>query len=97
MSSLSTGASRRVPVSLHLRKPLDADIGRPDLRWRRAGNPLGRALLWLFFAAARPLVLWQHRLRERDALKRMPDYILRDIGLDRRAIEEEAQKPFWRA
>lgn len=97
MSSLSTGASRKVPVSLHLRKPLDADLGRPDVRWRRAGNPLGRALLWLFFTASRPLVRWQHRLRERDALKRMPDYILRDIGLDPGDVQEETEKPFWRA
>ena len=97
MSSLSPGASRRVPVSLRLRTSRDADLGRPDLRWRQAGNPLGRALLWLFFAAARPLIVWQRRLRERDALQRMPDYILRDIGLDRLAVEEETQKPFWRA
>ena len=97
MSSLSTGASRRVPASLRLRLSQDADLGRPDVRWRQASNPLGRALLWLFFAAARPLVRWQRRLRERDALKRMPDYILRDIGLDRETVEGETEKPFWRA
>ncbi|GAB4237784.1 MAG: hypothetical protein Tsb0032_42340 [Kiloniellaceae bacterium] len=97
MSSLSTGASRKVPVSLRLRNPQGADLGRPDVRWRHAGNPLGRALLWLFFATARPLVRWQQRLRDRDALQRLPDYILRDIGLDRREAEEEMRKPFWRA
>lgn len=97
MSSLSNGASRRVPVSLRLRKPLDADLGRPDVRWRQTGNPLGRALLWLFFAAARPLVVWQHRLRERDTLRRLPDHVLRDIGLNPEDLHEETRKPFWRA
>ncbi|MEO3429182.1 DUF1127 domain-containing protein [Pelagibius sp. CAU 1746] len=56
-----------------------------------------RVLLWAFFAAAAPLVLWQHRLRERNALERLPDYILRDIGLHPAEVREETRKPFWRA
>ncbi|WP_193371440.1 DUF1127 domain-containing protein [Pelagibius marinus] len=97
MTSLSTGASRRVPATPRLPNSPDADLGRPELRWQRAGNPLGRALLWAFFTAAAPLVLWQHRLRERNSLERLPDYILRDIGLDPQDVHEEASKPFWRA
>lgn len=97
MTSLSNGASRRVPVSPRRRKSLDADLGRPDIRWRQAGSPLGRALLWLFFTAAMPLLLWQRRLRERDTLRQMPDHILRDIGLDPETVHEETRKPFWRA
>lgn len=97
MTSLSTGASRRVPATPRLPLSPGADLGRPDQRWQRAGNPLGRALLWAFFAAAVPLVLWRHRLRDRDALRRMPDYILRDVGLTPEDVHEEASKPFWRA
>lgn len=97
MTSLSTGASRRVPATPRLPYSPEAGLGRPDLRWRRTSNPLGRALLWLFFAAARPLIIWQHRLRERDRLRRLPDYILRDIGLAPEDVYEEARKPFWRA
>ncbi len=97
MTSLSNGASRRVPATPRRTASPGADLGRPGLRWRRSGNPLGRALLWAFFAAATPLVLWQHRLRERDNLRRMPDYILRDIGLDPQDLHAEARKPFWRA
>lgn len=97
MTSLSTGASRRVPAAPRLPNSPEAGLGRPDLRWRRASNPLGRALLWLFFAAARPLIIWQHRLRERDRLRRLPDYILRDIGITSLDVHEETRKPFWRA
>lgn len=99
MTSLSTGASRRVPAAPRLSgvAPPEADIGRPDGRWHRVGNPLGRALLWLFFAAARPLVVWQKRLRDRAYLERIPDYLLRDIGLDAEDVHAETSKPFWRA
>ncbi|MPZ10069.1 MAG: DUF1127 domain-containing protein [Kiloniellaceae bacterium] len=46
--------------------------------------------------AARPLVVWRQRLRDRDYLQRLPDYLLRDIGLDAAALREESRKPFWR-
>jgi uncharacterized protein YjiS (DUF1127 family) len=100
MSSLSTGASRKVPATLRLsasRPSAPGDgLGRADLRWRAVGNPLGRVLLWLFLATARPLTVWQKRLRDRDYLQRLPDYLLRDIGLDAEALREESRKPFWR-
>ncbi len=100
MSSLSSGASRKVPAALRLsasrRAAPAVDLGRPDLRWRRVGNPLGRALLWLLFAAARPLIVWQSRLRDRAYLQRLPDYLLRDIGLDAEDLHREIRKPFWR-
>jgi uncharacterized protein YjiS (DUF1127 family) len=96
MSSLSTGASRKVPATLRLSPSRQADLGRPDVRWRRAGNPLGRALLWVFFAASRLLIQWQRRLHDRDYLQRLPDYLLRDIGLDAVDAQDEAGKPFWR-
>jgi len=96
MTSLSTGASRRVPAALRLSSSTTAQLGRPDLRWRSVRNPLARGLLRLLFAAARPLTLWQRRLRDRDYLQRLPDYLLRDIGLDAEEVRNEARKPFWR-
>jgi uncharacterized protein YjiS (DUF1127 family) len=96
MTSLSTGASRRVPATLRLSASTTAQLGRPDLRWRAVRNPLGRALLRLLLGAARPLMTWQRRLRDRDYLQRLPDYLLRDIGLDAEDARQEARKPFWR-
>src|SRR3546814_909335 len=109
MSSLSTGASRKVPASLRLSNSTTADLGRPDLgrpdlgrpdlgrpdlgrpdlRWRAVRNPVGRRLMRLFLAAARPLLVWQRRMRDRDYLQRLPDYLLRDIGLDTEAAQAE--------
>ncbi|HEY9538894.1 MAG TPA: DUF1127 domain-containing protein [Kiloniellaceae bacterium] len=59
-------------------------------------NPLGRGLVRLLLAATRPLTTWQRRLRDRDCLQRLPDYLLRDIGLDLEDARREAGKPFWR-
>lgn len=101
MTSLSTGASRKVPAAPRLssarqRSAGPAEFGQPEARWRHVSNPLGRALLGLFFAAAGTLVLWQQRLRDRAYLQRMPDYLLRDIGIDSIDARQEASKPFWR-
>lgn len=95
MTSLSNGAARKVPASYRRRSAYQAELGRPDLRWRSIGNPLGRALVGLLLAAVQPLLVWQRRIRDREALQRMPDYILRDIGLDADKVQEEANKPFW--
>jgi uncharacterized protein YjiS (DUF1127 family) len=101
MTSLSTGASRRVPAAPPLSNASransgPAEFGRPDLRWRSVGNPFGRVLLWLCFAAARPLAVWQQRLKDRAHLERMPDYLLHDIGLNDADVHREIAKPFWR-
>jgi uncharacterized protein YjiS (DUF1127 family) len=96
MMSLHTGASRKVPLTLRLSSSTTAQLGRPDLRWRAVRNPLGRAAMWLLFAVSRPLVTWQRRIRDRDYLQQLPDYLLRDIGLDVEDAREEARKPFWR-
>ena len=39
---------------------------------------------------------WHERARQRRALLRFDDHLLRDIGLDRVSAEAEARKPFWR-
>ena len=101
MTSLSTGASRRVSARSRLstaRRPSagPAEFGQPGARWRSAGNPLGRALLRLLFAAAGTLMAWQQRLEDRAYLERMPDYLLHDIGLNDADVHREIAKPFWR-
>ena len=96
MTSLSTGASRKVPAALRLSSSTTAQLGRPDLRWRSVRNPLGRGLLRLLLAVSRPLVTWERRMRDRDYLQRLPDYLLRDIGLDAEDARREVGKPFWR-
>lgn len=97
MSTFITGASREASASRRHRASKPAELGRPDLRWRYRGNIPGRILLQTFFALARPLVTWQQRVRDREALRRMPDHMLKDIGLDPGQLHEETDKPFWRA
>ncbi|HEX2115744.1 MAG TPA: DUF1127 domain-containing protein [Alphaproteobacteria bacterium] len=53
---------------------------------------LAVALVW---HGALWLVIWQERARERRRLASLDDYLLRDIGLSRSAIEREIRKPFW--
>ena len=43
------------------------------------------------------LRLWRQRHRQRQALARLDEHLLRDIGLDRRLALREAAKPFWQA
>ncbi|MFM9845462.1 MAG: DUF1127 domain-containing protein [Dongiaceae bacterium] len=45
--------------------------------------------------AADALLIWYDRARERQALLSMDDHMLRDIGLSRADIWDEARKPFW--
>ena len=39
---------------------------------------------------------WRERSHQRQALFRLDDRMLRDIGLSRSDVEREASKPFWR-
>jgi uncharacterized protein YjiS (DUF1127 family) len=39
---------------------------------------------------------WLHRARSRAQLQAMDERMLRDIGLDRVAANQEAHKPFWK-
>lgn len=51
--------------------------------------PLSRVLM--------VVVQWDVRRRTRKDLRGLPDYMLRDIGLDPLSADQEAAKPFWRA
>ncbi|WP_207476167.1 DUF1127 domain-containing protein [Arenibaculum pallidiluteum] len=42
------------------------------------------------------LLCWQERARERRHLAELPDYLLKDVGLNRSDVEREAGKPVWR-
>jgi len=45
-------------------------------------------------------LIWMKRIRDRRQLLQLlaqPDYLVRDIGLDRADITREGLKPFWRA
>ena len=42
------------------------------------------------------LATWRRRARERAQLREMDERLLRDIGLTRAQVLEEARKPFWR-
>ena len=61
-------------------------------RFRFQGGFLG--LLGRAFEA---LMTWQQRAVERHHLMSLNDHQLKDIGLSRADIEQEAGKPFWRA
>ena len=39
---------------------------------------------------------WRERRQQRQALLRLDDRMLLDIGLSRSDVEREASKPFWR-
>jgi uncharacterized protein YjiS (DUF1127 family) len=61
-------------------------------------SPAGGLATQAIAALASPLA-WLERRRQRSELKGvlgLPDYLLKDIGLQRHEIVQEAFKPFWR-
>lgn len=42
------------------------------------------------------LLTWRDRVSQRQALRRLDDRMLRDIGASRADVERECRKPFWR-
>jgi uncharacterized protein YjiS (DUF1127 family) len=51
---------------------------------------------WSSSDLAARIRLWRHRARSRRQLLWLDERQLRDIGLDRLTVREEAYKPFWR-
>jgi uncharacterized protein YjiS (DUF1127 family) len=39
---------------------------------------------------------WINRYRARKQLANLPEYLLKDIGLNKHDVEAEINKPFWR-
>lgn len=50
-----------------------------------------------FLEALRVWSAWMERRRQRWALARLDDALLRDVGLTRHDVRLEVEKPFWRA
>jgi uncharacterized protein YjiS (DUF1127 family) len=47
-------------------------------------------------AAFDRLLTWHEQVRSRRMLRGLDDHMLRDIGIDRAAAEQEGSAPFWR-
>lgn len=61
------------------------------------GKTAARVTVWTLAARGLEALLnWQRRAMERHHLRAMDDHMLRDIGLSRADIEQEAAKPFWK-
>jgi uncharacterized protein YjiS (DUF1127 family) len=43
------------------------------------------------------LFTWIQRARDRNALQRLDEHMLHDIGISRADVDYETSKPFWRA
>ncbi|HYG85743.1 MAG TPA: DUF1127 domain-containing protein [Azospirillum sp.] len=48
------------------------------------------------WAVAESSMPWYERWRQRQALMRLDDHMLKDIGLTRADVELEVTKPFWK-
>ena len=55
------------------------------------------ALASPLLAADRLLRTWETRRNYRAQLSNLPEYLLRDVGLNVADAQREADKPFWRA
>ena len=80
----------------------DTMTGKPIIRVGRT-DASGELLAGFFGAVAVSatrfvdlLLTWQARARERQHLRMMEGYQLRDLGLTRADVVSETGKPFWR-
>lgn len=67
-------------------------LGRPRLERRRS---LVQQLARQVERAITALLRWRELARQRRALLRMDDHMLKDIGLSRADALREAERPFW--
>jgi len=66
--------------------------------YREAASAGSRTSLGrLFLSASAAMQLWYERSRQRRALARLDERLLRDIGVDRASAMQEVSKPFWQA
>lgn len=64
-------------------------LGFPS-HWRSAARRI-------VLLPVRLLILWQMRIRDREALRLMTPSQLKDIGIGQIEALQESEKPFWRA
>lgn len=89
---------------IHGRHSLNKELDEAANIYDLAGNALSRSKklkhrFSIFLPAHRLSLLfaqWDHNRRTRKQLAEMPDYLLKDIGLDRGLVEQELHKPFWK-
>jgi uncharacterized protein YjiS (DUF1127 family) len=65
------------------------EVGRSEADLRRAFASLSGRWAYVFR-------IWRERVRQREALKRLDDRLLDDVGLSREQARRETAKPFWR-
>jgi uncharacterized protein YjiS (DUF1127 family) len=82
MSTVQMGTCRATAVAA--RSDLAARAGRQDWSWLRAMQ-----------RAAKRVLTWHERARQRRQLECLSDHMLRDIGLTRADVLAEATKRFW--
>jgi uncharacterized protein YjiS (DUF1127 family) len=67
-----------------------------ETRWLRLDIAVTmQAVVRLVRLAGAVLVEWLERYRQRRALARLDDRLLRDIGMTREQARRETRKPFW--
>jgi len=79
--------------------PAIFDSNSPEAVANKSVNPLKtfcrRLRVWLI-GTGKLVQGWQVTRRQRKALYRLSDHLLRDIGISRYEALKEAEKPFWR-
>ena len=68
---------------------------RPPSASYSSHPPISRRRAWPS-PSFHTLLRWQERATERHLLAGLGDHALKDVGLSRADIEQEASKPFWR-
>jgi uncharacterized protein YjiS (DUF1127 family) len=61
-------------------------MSAPAERGSARGSPAG---------LLRRIMTWLERIRQRQALRALDDWVLKDIGLSRADVMREGDKPFW--
>lgn len=68
----------------------------PSSALAHATHSLRDLLLQAIQATYATLVRWNDRQMQRNYLNELDERLLRDMGLSRRDVRQEALKPFWR-
>ena len=68
----------------------------PSSALTHATHSLRDLLLQAIQATYATLVLWNDRQMQRNHLNELDERLLRDMGLSRQQVRQEALKPFWR-
>jgi uncharacterized protein YjiS (DUF1127 family) len=74
-------------TDLRLVIPERPPFGRQDSIVRQLASRADRAIT--------TLLRWQELARERRALMRLDDHMLKDIGITRADAQRESERPFW--